>query len=464
MKFLRVLYIADELSPLTGNGPRARENHYLPRALAELGVNVTVALPGHAVSDPSQLGLARRLSPLSIPGDAGSREVIVYEGSAAGGRVNLLVLDWAGDTQAGGQAGDAPDSAAFCQAALDLARARDEWPDVVMAGHGTEPAMPMAKAAARAEDDHAPATVFLLRSLDDDAAEALEHADRIVLPSTSWAAALVQRIEDNPRSRAPGIKLLAGVRDRVRGVTAGVDSIAWNPRRDSTLAAEFSRDPQAGKATHKQELVAELGLRSRGGHKGASAPLIAVLGPLDPNIITFGVANSLAQCDAHLVVLAHAERDAASLRHLQRLLHQSPSRVAIRTFDDAGQHQAFERRLLAAADFALIAHEFSPAALNELYCTRYGVVPIAPGTGSFADDLVEFDALTATGSGFLFAPGDSEQLLAAVHRALHAHDKQEGFAVLMNRAMSLDLSWKTAAQRYVNILVDLLNEKRRLAA
>jgi starch synthase len=458
MKSLRVLYIAAELSPLTGDGPRARENHYLPRALAELGVNVTVALPGHAVSDPSRLGLARRLSPLSIPGDAGPREVIVYEGSSAGGRVNMLVLDWASDTQAGGD----PDGAAFCRAALDLARARDWWPDVVMAGHGTEPALALAKAATQPSGDGPPATVFLLRSLEEDAPvrEALAHADRIVVASSSWAEALLQRIEENPKSRAPGVKLLAAMRDRVRGVTAGVDSIAWNPRRDSTLAAVFSRDPQAGKAQHKQELVAELGLRARGG----SPPLIAVLGPLDPNIITFGVANSLAQCNAHLAVLAHAERDAASLRHLQRLLHQSPTRVAIRTFDDAGPHHAFERRLLAAADFALIAHEFSPAVLNELYCTRYGVVPIAPNTGSFADDVVEFDALTATGSGFLFAPGDSEQLLAAVHRALHAHHKQEGFAVLMNRVMSLDLSWKTAAQRYVNILVDLLEERRRLAA
>jgi glycogen synthase len=380
--------------------------------------------------------------------------VIVYEGSAAGGRVDMLVLDWATDSPAGSES----DPAAFCRAALDLVRARESWPDVVMAGHGTEPALAMAKAAGA----DAPATVFLLRALEDSGPlrEALAHADRIIVPSLSWAEVLLQGIEDNPRSRAPEVKLLAPVHDRLRGVASGIDSIAWNPRRDSSLLPSFSRDPQEGKAQHKQELLAELGLRSRGG----SPALIAVLGPLDPNIITFGVANALSQCNAHLAVLADRERDAASLRHLTRLIHQSPSRVAIRTFDDPGQHHAFERKLLAASDLALFAHEFSPTTLCELYCTRYGVVPIAPSTGSFADLLVEFDGLTATGSGFLFAPRDNEQLIAAVHRALHAYEKEERFAVLVNRAMSLDLSWKTAAQRHVNIIVDLLREQRRQAA
>lgn len=465
MKLLRFLYVASEMTPFTADSALAKESHFLSRSLAELGADVTVTLPGYAVAEHARLGLARRLSPLKLtdslsgadPG-ASLSQVTIHEGSASGGRVSVVVIDLPG--QESGDA-DGKHQALFCRAALEVARIRGSWPDVVFAGHRTEPVLAMARTLG-AEELPAPATIYLLRDAHDtpEVRDALAHADRVVLPSRSWADDICRRIDENPKSRDRVVKLLAPVRGAIRGVPSGIDPITWNPRQDRYLTPDFSRDLLAGKAHFKEELKRSLGLRSR----SEPTPLIAVLGPLDPNIITYGVANALTTCNAFFVVLADAERDATSLRHLQRLLHQAPNRVVLRSSGPGEEHRALEHRLLAGSDLALLAHGFSPTTLCELSCMHYGAVPIAPSTGSFADLIVEFDNLTATGNGFLYSPADGEHIMGAVHRALRAYENQASFSTLVNRVMTTDLSWRTAAQRYLNIIVDLLREMHRLAA
>src|SRR5690349_5259802 len=101
MNTLCILFVASELAPLTGDGLLAREVSYLSSAMAELGLDVTVAVPGHRIPAPTSVGLARRLRPLAVPGMAAGTssgatdafESTVHEGKLAGGRVKVLALD-----------------------------------------------------------------------------------------------------------------------------------------------------------------------------------------------------------------------------------------------------------------------------------------------------------------------------------------------------------------------------------
>ena len=461
MTVLRALFLVSEMAPLTGTSQRAKEHHFLSRAVAELGADVVVAVPGWQVPASARRGLARRLTPLRLVTDnaADSVELTVLEGSAASGRVDLLVIDVPAELT-GERA-----LALFYRAALvvtgvqpDEGNAEHEQApvDVVFASHGTLGAL--ATVTGLSETDN-PVRIFLLGDPEAEGVEfALDHADRVVVSSAHLARTLVGNIDSGGRDSVS--RRLARYRDLLRGVSAGIDTVEWNPRQDGLLDRDFMNDPRAGKAAHKQRLRDQLHLRA----SNPNIPLVALIGPIDDNVLTYGIANRLAQMPLQLVVVADPEADAASLRYFNRLANQGPDRIAVRTFDDGDRRRAFVHDLVASADFFLIPRDASPLWVSDLYGMAYGCAPIAPNVGGYADMLVEFDGISGTGSGFLFRPYESDHLLDAVQRALNAYRRQKQFGHLVERVMSLDLSWRAAAQRHINVVVDVLRERSRVDA
>ena len=452
MKAFRVFYVASDLAPLTGSGDFAKEVHFLSRAMAGLDMDVTVAVPGYRATTPTAFGIARRLTPLMVNTANAPFESTVHEGNLAGGRVKVFVLDVPGKSE--GLPAQQPAALtvaqkdAFCRAAIALAGQEEHRPDVIIAGPGTEPVLAMAKEQLGADPDpraRAPVTVFALRDLDVQMglAEALPHADRIVVSSPTLAASLRQRPERDPLGR-----LLAPVRDAVHGIISGIDSVTWNPQHDRLAVSDIA----ASKAEHKRELKRRLGLRG-----GSQAPLIALIGPFDARMLTDKAARDLDESNALLVVLASAQRDRAACERFADLARHG--RGVLRKTANLHELAALEHELLCAADFCVFARGASPTAPLELYSMHYGVVPIAPSTTGFADVLVEFDARTATGSGFLFDPAKEGQIGAAVARALHAYRQSQSFSTLVERVTHFDLSWRTTAQRYADMVRQVLHER-----
>lgn len=450
MTILRALFLVPELAPLTGTSPQAKEHNFLSRAIAQLGVDVVVAVPGTRVADTARSGLARRLTPLVVTGDDGvEREVTVSQGSAAGGRVSLVVID----VPAG-----IPDDQArsvFFQAAHVVAGEQEEKVDVVFASHGTESALARLSASTDDAEAGTPIRIFLLRDPTDPELDvALSHADRAVVSSASWVDQIVANIDSGRRDQLT--RRLESARDILRGVPSGIDTVEWNPHQDGLLVRDFTRDPAAGKAAHKQGLRDRLHLRA----SDPRVPVLAIIGPIDDNVLTYGIANQLAQMPLQMVLVTDPEVDVASLRYFRRLANQGPDHLAIRTFDDPARRREFVHHLVAGADFFLIPRDASPAGVSDLYPMAYGCVPIAPRVGSYADTLVEFDTLSGTGSGFLYRPYETDHLLDAIQRALEAYRREDTFGPLLQRLMDMDLSWRATAQRYVNIIVDLIQARR----
>lgn len=452
MTLLRALFIVPELAPLTGNTTRAKEHHFLSRAIADFGVDVTVAVPGCHVQDSTSHGLARRLTPLTVSDNSGREtDVTVLEGSAAGGRVSVLVIE----QPALKADGDSAHDERFVRAVQAILDERDAAPQVIFVAHGSERFLPHLNPSPGDEF----VKLFLLREQAPSAAwlDALPHADRIVVSSTHGAQAVRANIERGRRD--PLSRHLQPLQNRLYGIPSGIDVVEWNPHQDGLLDQDFPRDPRAGKAVHKARLRRSLHL----GASGADTPLVAVVGPIDENILTYGAANELAQFPVQIVVVADLNTDADSLKYLRRLANQVPTRIAIKAFTDHEARRRFVHDVLAAADFALFAREFSPSSLGELYCMPYGAIPIAPRVGTYADLLVEFDSLTQTGSGFLFEPYEHDRLLDAIQRAINAYAHHESFGRLIERALTIDLSWRTTAQRYVNLIVDVIRQRQSAA-
>jgi starch synthase len=454
MNTLSILYIASELAPLTGNGPFAKEVHYLSSALAELGLDVTVIVPGHRIAQPTAMGLARRLRTLPVPGGVGGAgetfESTVHEGKLAGGRVKVVAPDVPAPLRGNARAA----AAAFGRAAVTVAVQSGLQPDAVCAGPGTEIALSLSRAAWSSEG-RKPIMLLALRDESDlDAvAEVMPHVDRIVVTSPARAAQVRELPATDPLGR-----VLAARRDAaqvVHGILGGIDTQVWNPQYDGLDTQKL----EASKAEHKRQLKRRLGLRG-----GAQAPLLALIRPFDDDILTEAAAEELVLCDTLLVVLADAGRDQVACQRFEHLARRGRGVLLAVTSQD--ELHALEHELLCAADVALFARRHSNTALSELYCMHYGVAPVAP-RGAVSDDLlVDFEMRTGTGSGFLFDAGtDKEgQLAAAVERALRAYRQPRAFGVLMERIARFDLSWRTAAIRYTELIVEARRAQQGLHA
>jgi glycogen synthase len=103
---------------------------------------------------------------------------------------------------------------------------------------------------------------------------------------------------------------------------------------------------------------------------------------------------------------------------------------------------------MAAADFQLIDIATPAGGHSSLCGVPFGAIPIGPRAFELADCMVDYDASSDTGTGFLYAPEELEHCQSVLRAALATDNR----ASLMRRVTELDVSWATAAVRYVDVL------------
>ncbi len=326
-----------------------------------------------------------------------------------------------------------PEIAPFVGAGPESALARCLAAGLVQAGarvtvaapwHEAEPPSRLARRLSPAPTSRGPVTVFegplpggggqvLVAATDDpiavvEAALACEGADiaHLALGGDAALATLAAR----------GIPALL---DDDLELTPGIDPARW-PRPTGALA---------DKPAAKRRAQVALGLPPL-----ATAPLFVAEStpshPIDPLLWSDELEAVLAAAGALLVVV-HAGSDAALAPRSRR------ATTVVGARDDE------RRRILAAADFAILAHEPSRGP-SDLQSARYGAVPIAPRETPYTNTLVELDLATTTGTGIFYAP-DPERLVAAIRRALRAYAHPH-FAATARGAARLDLDWLRPAR------------------
>ena len=396
------LLLAPALAPLTGADSLSCSVRDLARALQENGWTVTVAVGLDASDETSQAGLrrtglARRLEPLTV----GGQELVVSEGMA--GDISVLVFTFAGK----------PDAALT----LEAARALGQEPTLLQLWGATASALPTS----------APLKT-LVHHADMKSAEGLEAADLILMPSKADAKAAL-KIKDSP---------FAKVSAKLQGLAPGFDAREWNPSRDSLLAERMDPPTAASKAVAKAALRKELGL------KDIDVPLIAVVSRIDKLPRALG---------AELIKLPIQIAGLGAGPHIEALATRAPQVAACpRPLSDFETRQ-LRHRIVAAADFVLLAPNATPS--SQLYPCQYGTAVIAKNSGEAGERIVNFDLGSRTGSGFLYR--NQDELMATMLNAIAAWNAgEEVREALVQRCLHLDLSWQTAALRFEELVAPIL--------
>ncbi len=243
--------------------------------------------------------------------------------------------------------------------------------------------------------------------------------------------------------------LMRARRDRLAGITNGVDYEIWNPETDPNIATNFSADDLSGKKECKLDLLRRFGLPEE-----PERPIIAIISRLVSQKgydLIQQAARGILETGAFFIALGAGAKQYEDF--LQSWHDHAPNRVGIyKGF--AGEPLAHQ--IEAGADIFLMPSLYEPCGLNQMYSMRYGTVPVVRATGGLDDTVQNFDARTGEGTGFKFGPYSVAAMLEKLREGLYFYNHPETWAGIQKNGMAIDNSWSAAARKYLKFYDEVL--------
>jgi len=472
---LRILLIAAEVVPFAKTGGLADVAGALPKALRELGHDVRVCLPRYGFVDKERFDLKKVLEPYPVPMNSGAERAEIFS-TEIGRGVPVYLVDNAKFYDREGiymYPDDADRFVFLCRAALEMAR-RLEWaPDIVHCNDWHTAVIPNWLSTIYKDDPFftKTASAFTIHNLAYQGVfghrvleiaglaryefdvppelspncqinfmgRGLYYANVINAVSPTYAQEIL-----TPEYGEGFDWLLRARRDRLFGILNGIDYEVLNPATDPHLAAHYSVNDPGPKQADKAALQAEAGLAV-----SPETPLIGMISRLSDqkgfDLVGQVAETLLTNLDLQLVVLGTGDE------RYHRLFTDMHERFPTRTAVFLTFNTPLAQRIYAGSDMFLMPSRFEPCGLGQLIAMRYGSVPIVRRTGGLADTVQEYRPELGTGNGFTFGPYDSLAMFAAIVKAVANYAHRNAWQALVTRCLSMDYSWRTSAEKYVDL-------------
>lgn len=238
---------------------------------------------------------------------------------------------------------------------------------------------------------------------------------------------------------------------KLSGVLNGIDTVRYDPAHDPLLAASFSADDLAGKASNKAELQKLMGLR-----ENPDVPIVGIVSRLVSHKgldLICEVLHDMMELPLQLVVLGKGDRKYEEFFHWAA--QQYPGRMAVRL----DYNEALSMAIYAGSDLFLMPSKSEPCGLSQMISMRYGTVPIVRETGGLKDTVQPYESWRDAGNGFTFASYSSGDMLYVIREAVYLYlDYPEAFARLRRRAMTCDFSWSRSAKEYLRMYANITGQ------
>lgn len=471
---MKVLIVSAEVAPFAKVGGLADVAGSLPKALAELGHDVRVAMPGYRMA----LASGPRLIAKDVVVETGGRRkpADLYEGAISGSvPVYMIAADeWfaASDRSEAIYQPGADQHVFFAQAVIESCEALDWIPDVVHANDwhtGFVPVLMRERAGAVWDETAAVFTIHNLAYQGEFGADIIQRAgldprlfnmhqletfgqvnflkagcvfsDMVNTVSPTYARE-IQTPEYG--CRLHGLMSHLAQRGRLRGILNGIDTELFDPAADPATAAPFDASDLGGKSECRRMLLRELGLP-----EDLAGPVMGIVSRLSEQKgidLVLDAAHAIGSMGAALVVQGLG--DGALAARLNALQAAAPNSVRfIEKFD-----AAMAQRIYAGSDLFLMPSRFEPCGLGQMIALRYGAIPVVRRTGGLADTVLE------PGNGFVFDEPDSGALLDALQRAYRAFAGGQ-WQELVKHAMRADFGWGRSARDYEAMYEDALRAR-----
>ena len=473
---MHIAFVASECVPYSKTGGLADVVGALPRALANLGHEVSVYLPRYRqtkLTDPVTV-----VASITVPFDDKYRFAsVVTAGSTTG--IKFYFVDYPPyfDREAlyGTSAADYPDNAErfalFSRAVLEASKILGV-PQVFHCHDWQTALVPVMLRTFYAEDPafREVGTVFTIHNMGY---QGLFPPDILPLLMLPWDLLTISKMEffgqvnflkgalvfadfvttvskkysQEIQTTEYGFGLEGVLRNRastVSGIVNGVDYDEWSPQTDKFIATKYSSQDLSGKPKCKRDLLNAFGVVNA----DAKVPVMGIVSRFAAQKgfdLIAQIMDRLALEDLILVVVGTGDKLYEEM--FQRLSKQFPNKVAIKVaYDNAIAH-----KIEAGADMFLMPSRYEPCGLNQIYSLKYGTVPIVRATGGLDDTIEPWDARVGRGTGFKFSEYTGEALLLTIKHALAAFRDQASWQTLMRNGMMRDFSWGASAREYGKI-------------
>ncbi|MEF8793517.1 glycogen synthase GlgA [Thiohalorhabdus sp.] len=486
---LKILFVSSEVHPFIKTGGLADVSASLPHALAELGHDVRILMPGYA--DALEQATDAAAEPdWTSPLEGGPTRLLRTPLPESGVPVWMLesagFSDRPGNPYLGADGHPHPDNAfrfdLLGRAATAIAGDRGglEWqPDVVHCNDWQTGLVPVRMLQHRAPG----ATVYTIHNLAYQGLFPAETFQALGLPDWLWTmdglefhgqmsfmkggAAFADRLTTVSPSYAAEIRTLAhgwGLEglfnqraEHLVGILNGIDRRYWDPQTDPYLYAPYSRQDLSGKAVNKARVQAELGLP-----EAPEKPLVAVITRLADQKGIDLILNALPDLRSRgLQVAILGKGDRTYERSLEAVARHHPEQIGLHLgFDEGLAH-----RLEAGADMLLMPSRFEPCGLNQLYSLAYGTIPVVRAVGGLADsveDATPQAVASGRATGISFTGETPAALVTAVERALALYAEPETWRRVQATGMAQDFTWERSAARYVEVYEAALADQKRV--
>ncbi|MCS7022031.1 MAG: glycogen synthase GlgA [Gemmataceae bacterium] len=490
---MRVVFASPEVAGFAKTGGLADVSAALPRALAQLGVQVAVVMPYYNAVRRSGQPVERTSIVLPVP--LGDRVLAcrVYRALLPGTQVPIYFVEHSPfferddpgygrglyqQTMLGGYRADYPDNAErfifFSRAVLELIPHLDFAPQLVHVNDWQTALVPVM--LAELYRSRPPYTCLRsLLTIHNLAYQGIFGRD--VLPLTGlpgWLfnpsqleyhgffnflkAGIVYADAINTVSptyareiQTPeygyGLEgLLTSVRHKLSGIVNGCDYEQWDPAHDPHIAAPYTLETLAErKPLCKADLQRRFGLPVR--------PDVPVLGMIARLVHQKGIdlvlsaAPGFLDLNCQMVFLGEGDREYHD--QLQAFRNRHAERVGLYL----GFHEGLAHVIEAGADLFLMPSRYEPCGLNQLYSLKYGTPPVVRVTGGLADTVVnatEENIAAGTATGFAFHDYTAHALYETVKWALTLYrHRPQHFRQIQLTAMRQDWSWSRSAREYL---------------
>ena len=452
---LKILFAIAEAYPFIKVGGLADVGASLPKALARLGHDVRLVLPGY-----SCVGAGRPTVSLEIPmGPETELAHVDHHGVHGGVSVytvgNESYFD-RGAAYGGYEDDDVAPFVLFSKAVVAFA-ARSEWkPDVI---HCNDWHLGMVPQYVRYGPDRAALdrtrTVLTIHNLayqghfgpETEALAGLEDGEGSMLARGIAFADAVNTVSRSYLEEILTVEhgmgmdgLLCSRMGDLYGILNGVDYEEFAPETDPYIAARYDGSFVEGKRRNKAVLQKLSGLEPN-----PDAPLLGMVARLvdqkGVDLLCRSVDEMIA-LDAQVLIMGRGDE------HYERALEEAASRHVGAVAYHATSEEALARQVYAGSDFFLAPSTFEPCGLGPLIALRYGSIPIARRTGGLAETIRDQTRHPESGLGFTFGRRSPRSLVKAVCRALEVYSRKSEWEALQGRAMGANFSWEDAAREY----------------